>query len=236
MEIKDYIDKIKFQLTGGVIDCEIDDKGIEKIINMALEEMNRYYNVTNLIQVTASSCIDIVEYPQIESVIGVYRISGITASSTDSATTSDPAYISQLQMYNIASNYYTSDWIYRYLNWSTAQQITNTASTDLDFRYDEINKKLYVNYSQGTPSEVVIEFVPKLHDVSEVVTNYWQDILLKLSMAHTKIILGRIRTRFTQSNALWTDDGATILAEGTAELEALREQLRVATDLVLPLD
>ena len=27
MEVKDYIDKIKFQLTGGIIDCELDDKG-----------------------------------------------------------------------------------------------------------------------------------------------------------------------------------------------------------------
>lgn len=45
-------------------------------------------------------------------------------------------------------------------------------STDLDFRYDEIGKKLYINFSQGTPAEVVIEFVPKLHDPSEVVTNF----------------------------------------------------------------
>lgn len=232
MEVKDYIDKIKFQLTGGIIDCELDDKGIEKVINMAMEEMNRYYNVTNLIQVPASSCIDIVEYPQIESVIAVHRISGLGTGNV----TSDPAYVSQLQMYNISSNYYTTDWVYRYLNYATAQQISNTASTDMDFRYDEINKKLYVNYTNGQPSEVVIEFVPKLHDASEVVTNYWQDILLKLSIAHAKIILGRIRTRYTQSNALWSDDGATLLEEGNSELTTLREQLRVATDLVLPLD
>ena len=236
MEVKDYIDKIKFQLTGGIIDCELDDKGIEKVINMSLEEMNRYYNVTNFIQVPASSCIDVVEYPQIESIVGVHRISGTSSSSTDSSTSTDPAYISQLQMYNISSNYYTNDWVYRMLNWSTAQQIANTTSTDLDFRYDEINKKLYVNYSQGKPAEVVIEFVPKLHDASEVVTNFWQDILLKLSLAHAKIILGRIRTRYTQSNALWEEDGATLLEEGNSELTTLREQLRVATDLVLPLD
>lgn len=232
MELKDYIDKIKFQLTGGIIECELDDDGIRKVVNMAMEEMNRYYNVTSLIQVPSSSCIDIVEYPQIESIISVHRVSGVS----DSNGVSDPAYISQMQMYNITSNYYTNDWIYRYLNWSTAQQIANTASTDLDFRYDEINKKLYINFSNGTPSEIVIEYVPKLRDASEVVTNYWQDILLKLSIAHAKIILGRIRTRYTQSNAIWADDGATLLEEGNSELTTLREQLRVATDLVLPLD
>ena len=234
MELKDYVDKIKFQLTGGVIQCEIEDKGLEKIVNMAMEEMNRYYNVTDLVQVPASECISIVEYPKIESIVGVHRTAGV-GSGSDS--TSDPAYVSQLQMYNISSGgYYSNDWLYRYLNWNTTQQIANTSSTDLDFRYDEINKKLYINYSQGRPAEVVIEFVPKLHDPSEVVTNYWQDILYKLALAHTKIILGRIRTRYTQTNALWSDDGQTMLDEGTNELSTLREQLRVATDLVLPID
>lgn len=233
MDLKDYVDKIKFQLTGGVIECEINDKGLEKIVLMAMEEMNRYYNVTDLIQVKASSCIDLMEYPEIESILSVHRIAGV-GNGNNSIT--DPAYVSQLQMYNTYSGYYSNDWIYRYLNYATNQQIANTSSTDLDFRYDELGKKLYVNYSVGTPSQLVIEFVPKLHDPSEVVTNFWQDILYKLSLAHTKVILGRIRTRYVQSNALWTDDGATLLAEGNDELSTLREQLRVATDLVLPID
>lgn len=233
MELKDYVDKIKFQLTGGVLECEINDKGLERIVNMAMEEMNRYYNVTDLLQVKASECISVVEYPKIESIVGVHRTSGVGSGSD---ATTDPAYVSQLQMYNISTGYYSNDWLYKYLAWNTTQQIANTSSTDLDFRYDEINKKLYINFSQGVPAEVVIEYVPKLHDPSEVVTNYWQDILYKLALAHTKIILGRIRTRYTQSNALWSDDGQTMLDEGNAELSTLREQLRVATDLVLPID
>ena len=233
MDLKDYVDKIKFQLTGGISEImfELDDDALEKVVNMSMEEMNRYYNVTSFIQVPASSCIDMVQYPQIESVIGVHRTNAV--GSSDSTT--DPAYVSQLQLYNI-SNTYSNDIAYRLISWNTVQQIANTISTDLDFRYDEISKKLYVNFAQGIPSEVVIEFVPKLHDPSEVVTNFWEDILFKLSLAHTKAILGRIRTRYTQTNALWTDDGAAMLEEGNSELAALREQLRVATDLVLPID
>ena len=51
-----------------------------------------------------------------------------------------------------------------------------------------------------------------------------------------KVALGRIRTRFTQSNALWTQDGETLLQEGNEELKELREILRVNSTLFYPVD
>lgn len=235
MEIKDYIDKIKFQLTGGVLETELPDESYEKIITDSMEELNKYYNVTGLLQVPASECIDLIEYPEIETVVTVHRTSGINGSTSDSSI-ADPVYMSQLQMYNMGGSYYQYDWSYNLAAYNTLQQVNNSMSTDLDFRYDDLSKKLYVNYSQGIPNEIVIEYVPKLKDVSEIKSVYWQDILLKLALANAKIILGRIRTRFVQSNALYTDDGDAILTEGQTELANLREQLRTAADLVLPID
>jgi len=52
----------------------------------------------------------------------------------------------------------------------------------------------------------------------------------------TKIILGRIRTRFTQSNALWTQDGEKLLEEGNTDLKELREILRANSNLITPID
>lgn len=52
----------------------------------------------------------------------------------------------------------------------------------------------------------------------------------------TKVVLGRIRTRFTQSNALWTQDGEKMLEEGNTELKELREVLRANSNLVYPID
>ena len=49
-------------------------------------------------------------------------------------------------------------------------------------------------------------------------------------------ITKRIRTRFTQSNALWTQDGEKILEEGNTELKELREILRVNSNMVYILD
>lgn len=81
-----------------------------------------------------------------------------------------------------------------------------------------------------------IEYVPRLTDVSEVQGEYWEDILMRLSLAHVKIALGRVRTRFTQDGAIWRGDGDTILAEGQNELTALRDRLRDHADMVLPID
>ena len=52
----------------------------------------------------------------------------------------------------------------------------------------------------------------------------------------TKVALGRIRTRFTQSNALWTQDGERMLEEGNTDLKELREVLRTNSNLIYPLD
>lgn len=235
MELKDYVDKIKFQLTGGILESELSDKDYEKIINFCLREVNNYYNVTELIQVNCSSCVDLTPYPQINNVIAVHRTSALGNST--SGATSDPYYTSYYQIYNINSPYgYSQDWIYNMANNLTKQRMVNQFSTDLDFRMDEKNKKLYISYSQGIPSSIVIEFVPKLNDASEVLTQHWQDVLYRLSLADAKVALGRIRTRYRQSNALYEDDGDAILSEGLAEGEALRQRLKDQADLVLPID
>ena len=193
MELKDYVERIKLQLTGGVIELEIKDKTIEEIIKATIRELNNYYNVTELVELPASKCIDLVDYPQINNIVAVHRP---TVVSDPNAGISDPSYVSYLQMYNVGSNYFNpQNLTYTVANYSLSQQIANTMSTDLDFRYDEKNKKLYINYSQGTPSAVVLEVVPRLLEASDVLTQHWQDILYRLSLAEVKIALGRVRTR-----------------------------------------
>lgn len=57
-----------------------------------------------------------------------------------------------------------------------------------------------------------------------------------MSTALTKIVLGRIRTRFSQSNALWAQDGEKLLDEGNTELKELREILRSNSNLIYGID
>ena len=122
------------------------------------------------------------------------------------------------------------------VNYSTLQSISNTLSTDLRFIQDRENKKLYVNLGSGNTTRLTIEYVPKLFSVDEVVSEYWVDILLRMSVAYAKQMLGRIRTRYTQSGALWTQDGDKLLEEGNNEAAAIREELKKNNQLVLGID
>ena len=59
---------------------------------------------------------------------------------------------------------------------------------------------------------------------------------MKLSIAKAKIALGRIRTRFSSSNALWAQDGEKLLEEGNAELSAIEEKLLNSSQLIYGID
>ena len=86
------------------------------------------------------------------------------------------------------------------------------------------------------PASITIEYVPVYLDCEDITSDYWIDILERLSLALVKVTLGRIRTRFKVSNNPYTDDGDTILQEGQTELENLREVLRTNSNLFLPTD
>ena len=121
--------------------------------------------------------------------------------------------------------------------YNTSRQIMNTLSTDLAFKEDKSGRKLYVNYSTGdNPGSIAIEYIPRLDSADDVVGDFWVEILCRLSLAYAKIALGRIRTRYTQTNALWTQDGETLLNEGKEELSALRERLNTRSNYMYPVD
>ena len=61
-------------------------------------------------------------------------------------------------------------------------------------------------------------------------------MLVRLSVAIAKQTVGRIRSKFTQSNALWTMDGETLLAEANEELTTLRTELKDNSNLMYPID
>lgn len=128
-----------------------------------------------------------------------------------------------------------TQWAQNYASYNTALQIRNTLSTDLLFRYDRHTNLLYINCSFDKPQYITIEYVPRYDDVSEIVSDFWIDILLRLSLAICKQVIGRIRKKFTQSNALWTLD-TDILTEGIEEEKELQEQMRKASQLVYGID
>ena len=237
MRTIDVVDEIKLELTGGLLELEIEDVQIELAIKKALRELQRYWDESSFVTVPFESCIDLTKY-QLDScaIVKVYRMNGMGEGGTTLNAMSDPLYAQQFMIFSNAGTMFNlQDYVMNFAAWTTMQQTRNTISTDLSFREDKHNHKLYIN-SMSAPGYITIEFIPKLESVEDIQSDYWQDILIRLSTALVKVVLGRIRTRFSQSNALWTQDGDKMLEEGTTELKELRELLRANSNLVYGID
>ena len=61
MKMTDIIDEIKLELTGGVLELEMEDVAIEMVVKKALREVQRYWDETSFVTVPYESCIDFIE-------------------------------------------------------------------------------------------------------------------------------------------------------------------------------
>lgn len=237
MELSAYIDEIKTKLGGDTVSLDIPDETLAKLVNSALRECQRYIDTTKLITIPFSKCLDLTQY-DVSSVSRVFRTTGYTSPETEASNLSagaDPMYVSMWQTIAGGSSIYdTSNWAYNYASWNTMLQTRSTMSTDLQFRFDKHTNYLYVN-TLDHPEQITIEYIPVYKDVSEVKSDYWIDMIMNLSTALAKVTIGRIRTKYTQSNALWSLD-TNILEEGQAELTDLRERLKTENQLVYGID
>lgn len=237
MIIDDYRSEIKLKLTGNTLELEIADKDIDEIIYSSIREIQRYIDLSKIITIPYQHCIDMTQY-NVSAVTNVYRANSFTSVTDDNySSVSDPVLVSSWQLLNGGGNMYNfQNFTLDYSSWNTMAQIRNTTSTDLNSYYDKSTNKLYINVASNVPAMITIEYIPKYIDVSDITSDFWIDVLMRMSVANTKIILGRIRSRYTQSNSLWQQDGATLLEEGKAELSELREQMRTSNFLSLPMD
>jgi hypothetical protein len=240
MKLEDIIDEIKLELTGYILDMEITDETLVSVVKKALRELERFWDETTMLTVPFASCIDLAgEFfkERVSAIVKVYRTEGVGDASKDLSVMNDPIQMAQFAIFsNGGTMYNLNDYIMNYASWMTVYKIKNTMSTDLSFKEDRHNNKLYINAANGSPRLVTIEYIPKLKSVEDIQSDYWKDILVKYCVALTKVVLGRIRTRFTQTNALWTQDGDKILEEGNTELKELRELLRLNSNMIYLID
>ena len=236
MEMKDVIGEIKLELTGNILELDVDDATLEQIVYKAIREIQRYIDSTQLMTVPFARCIDLKDF-NISSVSRVFRVNAVgTEGGITDGSGVDPFYAQQLLLWTNGANIYNlNSWSLNFGAWNTISQIRNTMSTDLALKFDKQGDKLYIN-CQDEPSLITIEYIPKFLEPQHIKSDYWIDIMVRMSVALTKQIEGRIRTKYTQSNSLWSLDGEQMLAEGNAELDAIREQLRVNSQLTYVYD
>ena len=237
MNIQAYRDEIKFRLTGGIVAIELPDSSIDAAINASLREVQSYICSTRIVTIPYEKCIDVKDF-KINSISRIYRVDGYSdGSDTVGSGPVDPMYAAPWQLLSGTGTLYNfQDYVYDFASWNTLLQIRNTISTDLAYKYDQTDEKLYINVSSNIPRKITIEFVPRYEDVSEIKSDFWIDVLMRMAVAITKQTLGRIRSKYKQTNALWTLDGDQLLEEGNTELSELREYLQANTQLIYPID
>lgn len=205
-----YRDEIRLRLTGGLLELELDDGTLDKVIDAAMREIQRYICSTKIVTIPYSKCIDLSQVKdesgnniKVSSISRIFRTNGYLDTSADRGGMLDPMYVAQWQILSGTGNLYNfQDYMSNYMSWNTLLQIRNTTSTDLLFKYDKASNKLYINIVSDLPSHITIEYVPRYDDVDEITSDYWIDMLMRLCVALTKVTVGRIRSRYTQSNAL----------------------------------
>ena len=235
MDITAYRDEIKLRLTGSVLDTELSDDTIDRIINASLREIQRYICSTKVITIPFKRCIDLTEY-KVNSVSRVMRTQGYATDNAELSLT-DPMYVSQWQLLSGPGNLSNfQNYSYNYMTWNTMLQMRNTTSTDMAFIFDKSTNQLYINTASDLPTKITIMYVPRYDSVEEINSDFWIDTLCRLAVANAKVIVGRIRTKYTQTNALWQLDGQSILAEGQQELTDLRNYLQANTQLLYVVD
>ena len=244
MDMDALRNELRLRLTGGIIDLELQDSALDGCIVSALRQMQRYYDSTIFITIPYKPCLDLKSLPiPVSSVARVFRTEGYMGNnvegnnSMDISNSYDPMYLASWQMMSGTGQGMStlSNWVSSLGAYNTALQIRNTLSTDLVFRYDRYNNQLYINCSYDSPGNITIEYVPILQSIENVVSDFWIDIAVRLSLAICKQVIGRIRKKFTQANALWSLD-TDILTEGLEEEKELQELMRKASQLSYPID
>ena len=104
MILSDYINDIKLELTGGIINLEVDDKTLERVVMKALKEIQRYSDETRFMTVPYARCIDL-DGSEISRVVSIYRTSADGTTSSNNSTT-DPMYAQMWMVYSNGSAMY----------------------------------------------------------------------------------------------------------------------------------
>lgn len=226
--MKMYVNYVMKNLGNQVLKIELSEQQVEEVVEMALGELTHYMNDTKSITVPYASVIDTSKWPLKVSVVN-YVMRGQSAINYLPIDQMATSYI-----YGVTAGYSMS--LDTFATTLMAQQNLNALSTDLDFRFEKDEQKLYVACNAVKPTTITVEYMPEYSNVDDIKEPYWQNYLKRFSLAMTKVILGRIRSKYSLNSSQYTLDGDTILSEGNAELAEIRTTLQNNTDSLFVID
>lgn len=227
MTREEYINDIKISLGAPVVDVEIESI-MGQLVDKAFREISRFITEARFITVPYANAIDVSDY-KINSVMQIFR----TDNPSRVGDFSDIFALGAINIGNLSSSsLLMSSYYYR----TQMNQLKSTMKTDMEFTYDKAAKTLYVDSFYPPPGKITIVYIPEYKDVSDVTEMFWINYIQRLSLAFCKEALGRVRGKYNLSSSLYSLDGDTLLSEGIAERDAVREELVENSDLAFPID
>lgn len=225
MTMQEYVDDIDFQISGGILELEIRDQ-LPKCVNKAFREIKRYMNTPSYKTVPYSNSIDCSQY-------NAYNVISVLRSAPIYGTTYGT---SDMDVFSLAASATGTSYLNYYENRMMQIQQRNTISTDLEFIWEPETRMLRLSVNPPYPSHITIEYVYDYKNVEEVKDPYWVDWILQLATGYAKVVTGRIRSKYLLKSSQFELDGKDLVAEGTEEVNHIREFLRANVDNLYPHD
>lgn len=223
MMIDEFVDEVDFNLP---MLTTADNVDLTKAVQLAFREVKRYIRTRVDKTVPFSTRIDLEKVgicaTQILNVIPSVPRVGLTLGSIDSGNVFQiAAAVNQQSLIGNTSRLNLDPIISE----MAMAQVRNTLSTDFHWRPDMANQVIYCTHKDPRPAMVTVQYTPDFKDVSEITQQSWIDYIIRLATARAKIKAGRVRSKYRIEGSNVSNDGETLLSEGNAELEQIREEL-----------
>lgn len=103
-------------------------------------------------------------------------------------------------------------------------QINYAFNNAFDWHYDRHTGELYATNIPSNAS--ILAATAKIYYTRETLTKELETWLFEYTLAKTKIVEGRIRSKYKEGSVGAVSDGESLLSEGNAEVAALKEELK----------
>lgn len=255
MTLDEYKKNILIRMGAPLLDIEVEANGIptltknppstsasynflSDIINSAFMELREYIDTVHFKSLPYSNRIDLSEY-NVRAVVYVLRgtLDATTASQNTDALLFSPLTTMMTQTTNMGySSYSSTNLLQNYMSSLIYKQVRNTLNQDLDYTYDRPTKNLYIFQQVPRSDSITIAYHKDYKDVSEIEDPYWINWMLRIGLAYTKEVVGRIRSKYKLNSAPYELDGEELLSESQTELSEIRQFLSDNNNLFLPMD
>ena len=221
------IEDIKIELGWPIVDVELSDNVMDKILEKTMRDIQPYILFTAYKTLPLQPIIELPE--EVAYVLDVYRgepkgspLSAPNMLNDNELLFGATAHNSMLWDTGALSggggndsmtSYYLMKLFYNSIR-------GNTATVD----FNQNGNKLYVESAMGG-SSVTIEYVPIITDVEDLTDAYWYKKLYDWYLANCKISIGRARSKYRIQASKYDLDGESILREGLEEKASIIQEL-----------